>query len=124
MSWQYITKLNTLGTVQREEVLDLTTLTKTVNDYDNSLLILLFGIVGILVIAAFVWLWICNLGAVFCLQQQKERGEHIASFREDCRKLINCRFHVTLLTLPGLGVILVNVIPIILWSALRSPTMT
>lgn len=113
VSWQYITKLNTLGTVQREEVLDLTTLTKTVNNYDNSLLILLFGIVGILVIAAFVWLWICNLGAVYCLQKQKERGEHIASFREDCRKLINGKFHVTLLTLPGLGVILVNVIPII-----------
>ena len=47
-SWQYICKLNTLGTVQREEYLDLTTLQKTVNDYDNSLLILLCGIIGIL----------------------------------------------------------------------------
>ena len=32
----YMIKLNTLGTVQREETLDLVTLTKTVNDYDNS----------------------------------------------------------------------------------------
>ena len=40
VSWQYIRKLNTLGTVQRKETLDLTTLQKTVNHYDNSLLIL------------------------------------------------------------------------------------
>ena len=35
-SMEYILKLGTLGTVQREEVFDPLTLTKTVNDYDNS----------------------------------------------------------------------------------------
>lgn len=113
VSWQYITKLNTLGTVQREEALDLTTLTKTVNDYDNSLLILLFGIIGILTIAAFVLLYISNVKAVYRLQMMKENGEHIPRFTEDCQELVNGKFHVTLLTLPGLGVLLVNIIPII-----------
>lgn len=113
VSWQYIRKLNTLGTVQRKEALDLTTLQKTVNHYDNSLLILLFGVVGILIIAAFVALYVSNFKTVFRMQQMKEHGEHINTMKEDCRELINRKFYVSLLALPVLGVILVNVIPII-----------
>lgn len=113
VSWQYIRKLNTLGTVQRKETLDLTTLQKTVNHYDNSLLILLFGVVGILIIAAFVALYVSNFKTVFRMQQMKEHGEHINTMKEDCRELINRKLHVSLLALPVLGVILVNVIPII-----------
>ena len=113
VSWQYIRKLNTLGTVQRKETLDLTTLQKTVNHYDNSLLILLFGVVGILIIAAFVALYVSNFKTVFQMQQMKEHGEHINTMKEDCRELINRKLHVSLLALPVLGVILVNVIPII-----------
>jgi arabinogalactan oligomer/maltooligosaccharide transport system permease protein len=109
----YILKLNTLGTVQRQEVFNAATLTKTVNDYDNSLLILLCGIIGILFILAFLALYISNIKAVYRLQQIKKNGGHINSFKEDCRELINGKFYVTLLTLPSIGVILVNIIPII-----------
>lgn len=109
----YMVKLNTLGTVQREEVLDLTTLTKTVNDYDNSLLILLYGVIGILIVVAFVLLYISNVKAVYRLQEMKENGEHINSFVEDVKALFDGKFYITLLTLPSLGVILMNIIPII-----------
>ncbi len=113
ISWQYITKLNTLGTVQREEVLNLATLTKTVNDYDNSLLILLCGIIGILFIFAFVLLYVGNIKAVYRLQQMQENKEHINNFREDLKTLIHGKFHITLLTLPSIGVLVINIIPIL-----------
>ena len=113
LSIYYIGKLDTLGTVQREEVFDAATLTKTVNDYDNSLLILLCGIIGIIFIVAFIALYVSNMKAVYRLQVMQDRGEHINNFREDLRELINGKFHVTLLTLPSMGVILVNIIPII-----------
>lgn len=109
----YMIKLNTLGTVQREETLDLVTLTKTVNDYDNSLLILLYGVIGVLVIIAFILLYISNMKAVYRLQKMKESGEHINSFVEDVKSLFNGKFYITLLTLPSIGVILMNIIPII-----------
>lgn len=112
-SWQYICKLNTLGTVQREEYLDLATLRKTVNDYDNSLLILLCGIIGIFLIAAFIVLYFSNLKAVYQLQLQKEKGKNIRSFKEDCKELLDSKFHITLLTFPGIGILLVNIIPIL-----------
>ncbi|MCF0127650.1 MAG: sugar ABC transporter permease [Pseudobutyrivibrio sp.] len=113
VSLQYISKLGTLGTVQREEVLDLVTLTKKVNDFDNSLQILLFGIVGILIIVAFIAYYISNMVSVYELQKLKNEGKHINSFKEDLGELLNEKFHITLLTLPALGVILINVIPII-----------
>lgn len=109
----YMAKLNTLGTVQREEVLDLKTLTKTVNDYDNSLLILLYGVVGVLILIAFVLLWISNMKANYRLQKMKENGEHINTFKEDVRSLFNGKFYITLLTLPSIGVLLMNIIPLI-----------
>lgn len=109
----YMAKLNTLGTVQREEVLDLTTLTKTVNDYDNSLLILLYGVIGVLIAVAFVLLWISNMKAVYRLQEMKENGEHINNFAQDVKSLFDGKFYITLLTLPSLGVIMMNIIPIV-----------
>lgn len=109
----YLAKLSTLGTVQREEVMDWATLTKTVNDYDNSLLILLFSVVSILVIAAFVLVYISNVKSAYRLQLMKENGEHIPTFREDCKQLLNDKFYITLLTLPSLGVLMINIIPLI-----------
>ena len=113
LSVEYLTKLGTLGTVQREEVLNLTTLTKTVNDYDNSLLILLFSVVGLLLIGIFVLFYIENIKNVYQLQQLKDNNKHINSFKEDLVELVNSKFHITLLSLPALGVVLINVIPII-----------
>ncbi|MCR5415946.1 MAG: sugar ABC transporter permease [Pseudobutyrivibrio sp.] len=109
----YMAKLNTLGTVQREEIFDILTMKKTVNDYDNSLLILLYGIIGILIVVAFIALYIGNMRAVYRLQKMQENGEHINSFKDDIASFKNENFHITLLTLPSLGVILINVIPII-----------
>ncbi len=109
----YMSKLNTLGTVQREEVFDIVTMTKTVNDYDNSLLILLYGIIGILIIVAFIALYISNINCVYRLQQMQEQGQHINSLKEDIKTLKNEKFHITLLTLPSIGVLLINIIPIL-----------
>ncbi len=109
----YMAKLNTLGTVQREEIFDIVTMKKTVNDYDNSLLILLYGIIGILIIVAFIALYISNMKAVYRLQKMQAEGEHINTFLDDINSFKNENFHITLLTIPSLGVILINVIPIL-----------
>ena len=106
-SINYIKDLNTLGTVQYEAVFDPLTMKNTVNDYDNSLLILLYGIVGILVILAFILLYISNMKAVYRLQLMKEEGEHINTFGEDVKSLFNGKFYITLLTLPSIFMICV-----------------
>lgn len=113
-----LAKFGTLGTVQFEQVFDPLTMTSTVNDYDNSFLILLNSIISLFLIVVFVLFWIANMKTVYRLQLKKENGEHINNFREDVRAMFNERFHITLLTLPALGVILMNVLPILVLIAI------
>ena len=112
-----LAKFGTLGTVQFEQVFDPLTLTSTVNDYDNSFLILLNSIISLFLMVVFVLFWIANMKAVYRLQQKKENGEHINNFREDVCSMFNEKFHITLLTLPALGIILMNIIPILVLIA-------
>lgn len=113
IAWPYIAKLDTLGTVQREMILDPVTFEKIENDYDNSLLILLMGVLGILIIVTFVLFLISNLKANYRIQQLKDEGKHVNKFSEDLKMMINEKFHITLLTLPGIGVIFMCILPII-----------
>ena len=112
-----LAKFGTLGTVQFEQVFDPLTLTSTVNDYDNSFLILLNSIISLFLIVVFVIVYIANVKTVYHLQQTKENGRHINNFREDIRALFNEKFHITLLTLPCIGVVLMNILPILVLIA-------
>lgn len=112
-SLKYISKLGTLGTTERKEIFDPATLTKVVNDYDNSLMILLCGVIGIFIIFMYILLSLSNVRANYELQCLKQEGKHINSFFEDISNLFNHKFYITLLTLPSIGILLVNVIPIL-----------
>lgn len=112
-----LAKFGTLGTVQFEQVFDPLTMTSKVNDYDNSFLILLNSIIALFIIAVFILVYIGNIKAVYRLQVRKEEGKHINTFREDIHALFNEKFHITLLTLPCLGIILMNIIPILVLVA-------
>lgn len=113
-----LAKFGTLGTVQFEQVFDPLTLTSTVNDYDNSFLILLNSMIALFIIFAFILVYIANIKTVYGLQKRKEEGLHINTFREDIKALFNEKFHITLLTLPCIGVVLMNIIPILVLVAI------
>lgn len=112
-----LSKFDTLGDVQMEQTFDPLTLQSTMNDYDNSFMILLTSVITLFFIAVFILLWIWNIKLVYQLQLKKEKGEHINTFREDMRALVNDRFHITLLALPTAGVVLMNIIPILVLIA-------
>lgn len=109
----YLAKIGTLGTVEREAIFDPVTMQETVNDFDNSLLILLMGVMSVLILLAFVVIYISNMKAVYRLQVLKENGKHIPTFVEDLKELINKKFYITLLSLPSIGVLFFTVVPLI-----------
>lgn len=113
-----LAKFGTLGEVQMQQTFDPVTLQSTMNDYDNSFMILLTSVISLFFIAVFVLLWIQNIRNVYRLQKMREAGEHINTFKEDLRALVNERFHITLLALPTVGVVLMNVIPILVLIAI------
>lgn len=109
---QYVTKLGTLGTVKMEQVFNINTMQYDFNNYDDSFQILLFSVISIAVWVVAFFIWVKNVVAVYKLQLKANRGEHINSFFDDLNSLINEKFHITLLTLPVLGVVLFSIIPI------------
>lgn len=109
---QYVSKLGTLGTVKMEQVFNLNTMQYDVNDYDDSFQILLFSVISISVWVVALFIWMKNVITVYGLQLKAKRGEHINSFADDLKALLNEKFHVTLLTLPVLGIVLFSIIPI------------
>ncbi|MCQ5149643.1 sugar ABC transporter permease, partial [Coprococcus eutactus] len=44
-------------------------------------------------------------------------GEHINTFNEDMKALLNEKLHITLLTLPTIGVVIMNILPILILIA-------
>ncbi|MBP3238428.1 MAG: sugar ABC transporter permease [Lachnospiraceae bacterium] len=114
-----IKDFTTLGTHKREAVFDPLTMKNTViHQGDNSFLILIYGIIAIALIFVFVLFYIHNIKAVYKLQEDEKNGKHINSFKEDLKTLVNDRFHLTLLSLPTLGVILMNILPIMVLIAI------
>lgn len=112
-----LAKFGTLGTVQLETKFDPITMQSTINDYDNSFLILLNSVISLFIILIFVIYYINNIKEVYRLQVLEENGKHINSFAEDMKLYLNDKFHITLLTLPAIGVVLMNILPILVLIA-------
>ena len=110
----YVPKFGTLGTVQAEQVFNIQTMQTEWNDYDNSFMILLFSLFSFVVWFAAAVVCIRNVVNAYRLQLQAERGRHINSFVEDIKEYLDQKFHITLLSLPVLGVVIFTLIPILL----------
>ena len=111
---EYVPKFASLGTVKPEKVFNMKTMKNEWNDYDNSFQILLFSLFSFVVWAAAFVFWMKNVMNVYKLQKTAEAGKHINTFKEDLRAYKEEKFHITLLTLPVLGVVIFTFIPILL----------
>lgn len=110
---QALVELPSLGDTAQEEVWNEA---KGIYEYtagDNSLLILLFGIVVLFIIAAFVLLWILQMKQSYKCQKMIEEGRTVPTFKDDMYSLINGNFHITLMTLPCLGILVFNIVPLV-----------
>ena len=105
--------LPSLGTQEAGEVWNEA---KQVYEYtagDNSQLILLEGVITCFVIAAIVALWIIQLRHSYRLQLMKQSGEHVPTLKEDLRSLLDKNLHITLMSLPCLGILMFNIVPLV-----------
>ena len=80
---------------------------------DDSMLMLLFGVVTMSVIAMFFLLYLNSLKSACKAECDARKNGKAASFREDLRELADNRFHVTLLTPTFIGVLIFTIMPTI-----------
>ncbi len=105
--------LPSLGTEAQGEVWNEA---KQIYEYtagDNSQQILLAGVVTCFVIVGFVALWILQMRHSYKLQKLIEDGKEVPTLREDIKNLFNGNLHMTLMTLPCIGILIFNVVPLV-----------
>lgn len=79
---------------------------------DNSFQILLYGVLTIFLIIAFIGAWRLNIKQAYGNQLLSERGKKINKFKDDAKSLVDESFYKTLLALPLTGIIVFMVLPI------------
>ena len=103
----YLSKFSTLGTVATEKVGR-----KTVYG-DNSFLILLFGLLTIIIIAAFILIWRMNVAENRREELLLREGKQLPSNKKVLGSLLDSNFDKTLLALPMTGIFVFTVLPIL-----------
>lgn len=103
----------TLGTQTQGWVFDEALGIDVLAQGDNSMLLLLYGVVCLFVIVAFCIVWRGNLKSALEVQELEEKGKHIPSFSDDVKIYLDAKFHRTMLALPMLGVLVFTVLPLV-----------
>ena len=105
--FKYLSKLNTLGTVETAKQGRVTVYG------DNSFLILLYGVLTIFFVAAFLYTWYINIKQNKISEQILKSGRKLKTAKDDLASMVDDQFHKTLLAIPTLGVTLFTILPII-----------
>ncbi|RKM62161.1 sugar ABC transporter permease [Butyrivibrio sp. CB08] len=79
---------------------------------DNSMLILLYGVVAVVISVAFIALWLFSIHSGENARVRRKSGKHVNSLVEDIRSLTNENVHMLLLSLPVLGLSTFTVMPL------------
>lgn len=106
--WKYLQDIGTLGTVARVINDD-----GTISYNDNSFLILLYGLLTIIVIGIFIFVWRMNVRENRNEEKLLAAGKPLGTAKKDLYSLLDSQFDKTLLALPVLGIFVFTVLPII-----------
>lgn len=110
---KYLPDLGSLGTVPMKRVWDEVEQVYINVQVDNSMLILLYSLVSILIILIFAFLYLSSIKSAFAAQENAENGIKNKTFIQDVKTMFDEKYHTTLLTLPSIGVIVFTVLPLI-----------
>ena len=109
----WLSMLPSLGKVgpseEYNEILDA----YTTQYHDNSFQILLYGVLTIFFIIAFIYTWRVNVKQNKMAEKILASGKKLKSGKDDLRSVVDDQFHKTLLALPMTGIIMFTALPIL-----------
>ena len=83
---------------------------QTISATDDKLR-LLFGLVSIAVIVLYIILWLSNIKSSYKADMDRKIGKKPTSFVEDCKDLLDQRFHILMLTPTMLAALVFTILP-------------
>ncbi len=108
-----VAMLATLGTKQQGMVFNETTGIFDIVQGDNSMLILLWGVVTCVISAAVVVLWMVSIRSGWQARRLKLSGKRVPSIVEDVKDLFDGNIYRLLLAIPVAGLVVFTVMPLI-----------
>ncbi|MBR1732040.1 MAG: sugar ABC transporter permease [Ruminococcus sp.] len=127
-AWNYISKINVTGTavvggqevqipnslgyIAKTEVYTADGFPET-KFVDDSMLILLYSVLTIVVTIIFFAIYIANTKSAYKVYEAKKNGETIPGFKEEIKAFFDEKFHITLMSLPCLLIGAFTVLPLI-----------
>lgn len=109
--WGYISKFNTLGTVAKivteEDGFETTVFV------DNSMLILLYSVVVIVVTALILAIYVANTKSAYKVYEIKQSGKKPLTFLQEIKQFMDEKFHVSLLSLPCILIGCFTILPLV-----------
>ena len=108
-----LSMLPSLGDTAQEEIWNEA---KGIYEYvagDNSLLILLYGVVTLFVTVLFIIVWRSAVCSAFKTQTLAASGKHLNTFVEDFKSLFNQNLHKLLMFPPMAGITVFTILPLI-----------
>jgi len=109
----WLKMLPSLGTQGPTEDYDERLDTYITHYHDNSFQILLYGVLTIFFIVAFIYTWRVNVKQNKIAEQILKSGKKLKSGKDDLHSIVDDQFHKTLLALPITGIIVFTVLPIL-----------
>ena len=110
---QWFIKGATIGTVQGERKYNPITDTYGWVEGDDSVRVLLYGLLSVFFVIAFIVVWRMQLKQCKLNMEFKEKGRKITGAKDDLKSLLDEQFYKTLLTPSLLGILIFTVLPII-----------
>ncbi len=80
---------------------------------DNSFLFLLYGVVAVLMVATFIFVYFASVRESLRIEEDRAIGKRPATFIEDVKSMLDSKFHITLLSVPLIGVVVFTIVPLI-----------
>ncbi|MBR1757783.1 MAG: sugar ABC transporter permease [Lachnospiraceae bacterium] len=109
----WLSMLPSLGKVGPGEVYNEVLDTYVYQYNDNSFKILLYGVLTIFFIIAFIYTWRMNVKQNKIAEEILATGKPLKSGKDDLKSLVDDQFHKTLLALPLTGILIFTVLPIV-----------
>lgn len=111
--WNYLKNIATLGTATRIKVWNEELEIFEYIQGDNSMKILLFSVVSIVISIVFLVFYVKNIKSAYEAELLSKSGKKLPSAKDDFNALFNERFHVTMLSVPTIMIISFTILPII-----------
>ncbi|MDR3240760.1 MAG: sugar ABC transporter permease [Lactobacillaceae bacterium] len=103
----------TLGTHAQRLKMDPKLGIEVLKPGDNSMLLLLWGMLALIITVLFILLYRVNLHSARRIWELKQLKTKLPTLREDLASLLNEKMYVTLMAIPLTGVLLFTVLPLI-----------